>query len=557
MLTIKRGSKKLSNTPSKKARSSNKKKVLGLYNDSLELKAILASLSVNKIVIESIDNSKLLSPLKQIEEISGGESEEDLEGLSAEDIFGISNKSREGDEANPFKGEVSEGEEETPVSNEDVLLALLCRVPAKKFNIAINLPSPIMNTIILKNVYDKLKNKERRAKIHAEISQQIHGNVPKDQYAYIATDKDQLFAFGYMGDVPLIQTYDAIRDRLEQKHKFQILNPNEISVLNLISYNYAPKEEEIIVIVDITQNESRIIMTKGGKFIHMAPIIREGSSTPSVLNTLKGKLLYEQDIGNIPDFDLLVLTGKSKQLEAKEFFQKNLGLENVEYVKLNSEKFVASPEDAASLQNFTGALGLVVTALKSDEKNLYKVDLLPAYIQKRQQVFIIAWHGILVLILILFMPMALNWLNNSKRYLKESYEREVESLDRSIEDLNWVGPLVDSLIFELGDLQAEYIKLDSLARGTRRTTVTINKIYRTARDVNGLWFTDVNVKSSSVEITGYSIYRNRIPLFIKRFPRASIESIAPTEIREKVVYQFKVVIENITQDEKEFNPIVE
>lgn len=547
----------MSNTPSKKARSSNRKKVLGLYNDGLELKAILASLSASKIVIESIDSSKLLSPLKQLEEISGGESEEDLEDLSAEDIFGISDESPKSDEANPFEGEVSEGEEEIPVSNEDILLSLLGRVPAKKFNIAINLPSPIMNTIILKNGYDKLKNKERRGKIHAEISQQIHGNVPKDQYAYIATDKDQLFAFGYMGDVPLIQTYDAIRNRLEQKHKFQLLNPNEISVLNLICYNYAPREEEIIVIVDITQNESRIIMTKGGKFIHMAPIIREGSSTPSVLNTLKGKLLYEQDIGNIPDFNLLLLTGKSKQLEAKEFFQKNLGLENVEYVKLNSEKFVASPEDAASLQNFTGALGLVVTALKSDEKNLYKIYLLPAYVQKRQQVFKIAWHGILILILILLMPMTLNWLNNQKRHLKESYEGEGELLEKSIEDFKWVGPLVDSLIFEFGDLQEEYSKLDSLARGTRRATVTIDKIYRAARDVNGLWFTDVNIKSSGIEITGYSIYRNRIPLFIKRFPLASIESIAPTEIREKVVYQFKVVIENITQDEKEFNPIVE
>lgn len=548
----------MSNTPSKKARSSNRKKVLGLYNDGLDLKAILASLSANKIVIESIDSSKLLSPLKQIEEISGGESEEDLEGLSAEDIFGISDKSPESDEANLFEGEASAGEEdETPVSNEDVLLALLRRVPAKKFNMAINLPSPIMNTVILKNGYSRLKSKKRERKIYTEISQQIHGNVPKDQYAYTATDKDKLLAFGYMGDVPLIQTYDAIRNRLEQKHKFQLLNPNEISVLNLVCYNYAPGEDEIIVIIDITQNESRIIMTKGGKFINMAPIIREGSATPSVLNTLKGKLLYEQDIGNIPDFDLLVLTGKSKQLEAKEFFQKNLGLENVEYVKLNPEKFVASPEDAAGFQNFTGALGLVVTALKSDDKNLYKVDLLPAYIQKRQQVFKIAWHGILILILILFVPMALNWLNNSKRYLKESYEREVELLDRSIEDLNWVGPLVDSLVFELGDLQSEYSKLDSLARGTRRAMVTIDKIYRAARGVNGLWFTDVNVKSSAVEITGYSIYRNRIPKFIKRFPRASIESISPTEIREKVVYKFEVVIESIVQDKKEFNPIVD
>ena len=548
----------MSNTPSKKARNSNKEKILGLYNDALELKAILASLSANKIVIESIDNSKLLSPFKQIEEISGGESEDDLESLSAEDIFGISDKSRKGEEANPFEGQVSEGEEETPVSNEDVLLALLRRVPAEKFNIAINLPSPVMNTTILKNGYNKLKNnKAREAKIHAEINQQIHGNVPKDQYAYIATDKDQLLAFGYMGDVPLIQAYDTIRDRLEQKHKFLLLNPNEISILNLVCYNYAPGEDEVIVIIDITQNESRIIITKGGKFIHMAPIIREGSATPSVLNTLKGKLLYEQDIGNIPDFDLLVLTGKSKQLEAKEFFQKNLGLENVEYIKLNSEKFVASPEDAASLQNFTGALGLVVTALKSNEKNLYKVELLPAYVQKRQQIFKIAWHGILILILILFVPMALNWLNNSKRYLKESHEKEVELLDRSIEDLNWVEPLIDSLVFELGDLQAEYSKLDSLARGTRRTTVTIDKIYRAARDVNGIWFTDVNMESSTIEISGYSIYRNRIPRFIKRFPKAIIESITPTKIREKVVYQFKVVIEQITQDEKEFNPIVE
>ena len=123
----------MSHTLFKKARSSNKEKVLGLYNDGRELKAILASLSANQIVIEFIDSSEFLNPLKQLEEISSGKSEEDLEDLSAEDIFGISNENPKSDEASPF-----EGEEEMPITNEDILLAMLSRVPAKKFNIAIN-----------------------------------------------------------------------------------------------------------------------------------------------------------------------------------------------------------------------------------------------------------------------------------------------------------------------------------------------------------------------------------------------------------------------------------
>ena len=86
----------------------------------MELKAILASYAGDKIAIESIDTSKLLTPLKQLEEISGGKTEEaELEGLSAEDVFGISKETPEGDEANPFEGEkIGEGEEsEAPVSN--------------------------------------------------------------------------------------------------------------------------------------------------------------------------------------------------------------------------------------------------------------------------------------------------------------------------------------------------------------------------------------------------------------------------------------------------------
>jgi len=412
-----------------------------------------------------------------------------------------------------------------------------------------------MNTVLLKNGYSKLKSKERERKINAELSEKLHGNVPKDQYDYVESEKDKLLAFGYMGDVPLIQLYDSIHDRLEKKHKFQLVCPNEIAVLNLVFYNYAPKEDEVIVIVDITQKESRILVTKGGKFIHMASIIREGASSRTVLNTIKGKLLYEQDIGKIQDFGLMVLTGKAKQLDAVEFFQDNLGIENVEYVKLNSEKFIVSPEDAASVQNFTGALGLAISALKSDDKSLYHLSLLPDYVQKRQQVFKIAWHGILILILIFFLPMALNWLNTHKRLQKENYEREIEFLQKSIDELGWVGPLVDSLSFELGGLQREVGKLDSLARGTRRATVIINKIYEAARDINGLWFTDLNVQSSGIELTGYSVFRNRVPRFIQRFPQARIESIAPTEIREKTVYQFKIVIEKIVEDDKEFDPV--
>jgi len=548
----------LSNTRSKKTQSTSKRKILGLFNEGMELKAILASYAGDKIAIESIDTSKLLTPLKQLEEISGGKTEEaELEGLSAEDVFGISKETPEGDEANPFEGEkIGEGEEsEAPVSNEDILLSLLRRIPAEKFNLSINLPAPIMNTVLLKNGYSKLKSKERERKINAELSEKLHGNVPKDQYDYVESEKDKLLAFGYMGDVPLIQLYDSIHDRLEKKHKFQLVCPNEIAVLNLVFYNYAPKEDEVIVIVDITQKESRILVTKGGKFIHMASIIREGASSRTVLNTIKGKLLYEQDIGKIQDFGLMVLTGKAKQLDAVEFFQDNLGIENVEYVKLNSEKFIVSPEDAASVQNFTGALGLAISALKSDDKSLYHLSLLPDYVQKRQQVFKIAWHGILILILIFFLPMALNWLNTHKRLQKENYEREIEFLQKSIDELGWVGPLVDSLSFELGGLQREVGKLDSLARGTRRATVIINKIYEAARDINGLWFTDLNVQSSGIELTGYSVFRNRVPRFIQRFPQARIESIAPTEIREKTVYQFKIVIEKIVEDDKEFDPV--
>jgi hypothetical protein len=64
-----------------------------------------------------------------------------------------------------------------------------------------------------------------------------------------------------------------------------------------------------------------------------------------------------------------------------------------------------------------------------------------------------------------------------------------------------------------------------------------------------MWIRDIITKpDSTIELTGYTLYRPRIPRIANMFEKATLQSVELEEIRGKTIYKFVLTIQKLDSD---------
>ena len=545
------------------------KNILSIYQDGVELKTLLASKAKGKIVIKAIDAATLITPFQQEldEESELNEAGEPLE--SSEDIFGIDASGppavddipdetpAEEDQASGSMVEQTVEEQfDEDETNEDILHTLLTHVPEKKYSHAINLPRNLAHTLHLRNDYSQMKPKDRDKQIFNEIVERLNDEViPRDHFGSIITPTGDAYAFVYKHDIPIIHAFDSISKHLKPKPRFVAVSPDETALVSLLRYNYEFGEDEVIALINIEDLQSTFTIMRGNEILHFSQSIREKMKSPSLLNAITGRLLYDQDLGHYPDPTRIILTGEARKIDAKDHFKQSNPDVFVQYFTLNPEKFDLKAEDTdTNLTDYAVALGMAVQVLLPTDPANVPINLLPDYVKQRQRAFKLAWHGMILLLLIFLAPIGFNFLYQEKIAEQREAQSKIIDLDNSIRDLDWVTFMVDSLSFEHASVQEQLLELAKLSEGTLRWSVTFGQILSALEEVNGVWFADLKSQGEGIELAGLSLYRNRIPRLIEFFDEAEISTVTPADIRGKTVYRFTLTINSITADSAAFSP---
>ena len=543
------------------------KQIFSIYLDiKRELKTVFASMSGGVIKVESFDHAMMVTALKQEVETFEDLAEGEPQIEDAAEVFGVADENIEVSDETLFSDtgtdsdevEVVEDEdsEDGELTNEDVLLSLIQRVDAQKFNYAINIPATLLSVFHLRENYEELKPKVREAEIRATVRERLDKDIPNDHIAHIPAVGEGAISFSYEGNIPLLSAIDGITPHLEVRPKFSISVPDEISILNLIRLNEQPGEEDYIAVIDMEETTTRLIITKGGEIVHIPPPIQAGTETPEVMSTIYSKILYEQDIGNMPDFNKIILTGESRDVNAQEFLSEKFADVTIEYLTIRTDKIELPDELVEDLPEYAVPLGMAIQALIPKDKHILKLNMLPDYVATRQQALKLDWHGIIALALIFTVPFVINWQDKKQAALKIENTQRFIYLTTSIADLEWAEPLMDSIAYHMEIAITNMALIDSLAKGTMRFSVTLNEINRAIKDVNNIWLTKLSSRGNTIEISGFSLYRNRIHRLAAEFIGANIQSVTPARIRDKPVYRFQMVLNKVVADDSLFNPIV-
>lgn len=445
----------------------------------------------------------------------------------------------------------------TPANNEMLLYNILSSIDSKKIDIGLNIPAGVAIYQILKDTdFSEVKKKDLKIIIDDRL-ESLHG-VPKgeDFFSYGIRSDGALLLSSIDEEPQLLQLVNQTLPLYRGKLSIQEILPDETLLLGLIRANYELDEISITCLIQFSEKNCRVLFLKGTNLWLVSPIIPEGTRSRKILNTVFSKILFQLDTGEVPNLDRLVICNNSVGEEATSFFQERFPDVEVSDFKF-SEDFIDTNEYTEdSLSPFTTAVGMAWATSKFEKKNLPDISFIPKYVQDRQKIFKLEWHGFILLFMIMISFPVIDSLRQTADAEIEDLEDQISLIDTQINSFVSTVNNYNRVSNELSKIQEKLELMNTLSENSITWITNLNLINSGIDEIGSVWLTSINVgeEENTLEIQGIARKRSSIPLIAELFADATLLSVSSSEIRGEEVYDFRYAIERIVPDISVYTP---
>lgn len=548
------------------------KEFVGLVLEGEAIKTAHIKLEGDKLRLLKLDKYSLVEPIKTKAPAHEGDVFDEADTYEEEDadsIFGFDEED-EGEEEDELaeldldnleeeEGEESPDElmaldmvdeaESSAQSNEILLYNILSGIDPNRINVAVNIPAG--NTIfqIIRDTdFNEVKKKDLIEDVESKL-QSIYGQTKSsDNYSYEVRDDGSLLLASVEEEGALLQLLNRVDELYTGKMTIKEVLPDEIALVGMVRANYDLQPNEITGIIQFSPNKCRVVFMSGNEIWQVSPIINEGTNSKSFLNTLFSKILFQLDTGEVPNLDRIILANNTIGDEAIEFLQNNFSDVIVSNFQFNERKFDFEDIDPALSNSFTTSIGLAWAASEFEKEKYPALSLLPDYVQERQKIFKLQWHGVLLLIFIFLAPITFNYFYQQNAQQIENLTSNLEQLNSQIEQIEPTVQATNELSNDLSLLREKLVLLDTLSRGSREWSAKLDILNDGMRPIQNTWVTSMTQAQNGTFVEGYSLYRNRIPRVVNIFARATLLNVTIEEIREQEVFRFSILVNEFAEN---------
>jgi hypothetical protein len=210
-----------------------------------------------------------------------------------------------------------------------------------------------------------------------------------------------------------------------------------------------------------------------------------------------------------------------------------------------------------ALSEYAIPIGTAWRSLQAAHTGFYDLNLIPNSILEEQKAFKLAWHGWLLagltMFSIVFFYTSIISRNQEIRAAQELLRRR----QTEFRDLEVLRQQRDTLVRGIARFSTAASVYDSIAPGGDRWSRILHYISNSVDDLNSLWVYQITQDANnqrSLVVSGRSIYRTRIPRLASLFEKATLKAVRTTTIREKIVYEFDLQVDQIDKSDFRFPP---
>lgn len=506
------------------------KTVLGIFVDGLDVKLAHLSVKGKRVTVQELRSATLVSKLEERKSVEVGA------GIESADAFTLPVTTAE---------PAVEGQSE---DNNAVLLGLLAQYPTSRYALTYSIAEPAIYYHVLESDMG-LKGKKLKEHVLDELRNIRSFQPAHDAVDSIKTEEGNLLCVIREDGLSLINSLESIKGFIGRRlPRIPAIDSADVSLMNMVRLNYDLQPGEVSVVIYVGSEFTRLIFMRGGQFYQFAPILGEGYDSPNLQNTVYSRLLLEQDNLGIQRISKIILAGESRRINFKEFLTQQLPDQDVDYLlapQVDSSPLPADQQEAIS--EYAIAIGAAWKVLQPGNPRLYTVNLLPDIVREGQRVFKLAWHGVLLMVLLFsstfFFTYSIVQKNKSIADLQDLVERKRSQLAENETLQNSINGLQE----QIGRFQNSLALYDTLVPGSERWSKAFTQLSHGVEDLNSIWVTDFSSgPGGPIALNGFTVYRTRIPRLATLFDNSVLKEVNVQAIREQTVYRYRIEVPTTT-----------
>ena len=510
----------------------------GIFQDGLTVKIAQLVSSNEKIKIQQLLDTNLSHHLF----LDDKTDEKDFLGLKdIEDEF--TGEASPSEEISEFEiAEEVEEEEEEEESGKSELQSLLVNFPLDRGKISLNASEEQIS-------YHKFDKSYTKSKIIKYIKKEVlsKDEIKKNNYSFgmiFNKDKSSL-AFVHKGENDLLNAVQELNFQYSRKkYIYSYIDTNEISLMNLVRYNYEYTDQDFVMILYIGKEYKSAIVMRGKDHFKTLPIIVPEAEPERTRQSIFSKILLEQDISNFPITQNILIAGEFVSKKDIEFFAKKFGsmskVSRLELPQIDEIEATEAEITDEKIAQYAIPIALAWKTLDHKNKNFYSTNLLPKDIIERQKHFKVAWHGFVVLAAIFFFA-----LTGTIRNLQ--INRDIIEVNKIIGTLDGELTQTKQLILKInevkekqGHFQKNLELIDKITGNKNQWYYILNVISEAFNKYKISWLNDLKSSANKFQITGYTSNRRNILKFAELFPNGRISRIIKENIEDVEVWKFDI-----------------
>ena len=512
------------------------KTAVAVFVDGLELKFVRLSAKGNKVTLRDFKTVALAHKFEE-KQTAPVETEGTAFGdLSSGDSFSS---------AGAIESPSEEGS-----TNASVLLGLLNEVGSpKKYTISYAISEPAVTYQEFEGNFG-LKGEKLKKKLSQELSMMRASAPALDAIDTIPSASGGLLSLIREDGLHVYELLSEVKPFMGGRVPLiKLMDSADTALMEMVRTQYEPQEEEVSVLVYVGHDFSRLVFMQGEHYLHFAPIISEGYESPNIENTIYSRILLEQDNVALTRIDRILLAGESHKVNLLDTLAPQFSSALVEYIKaptLDLGEFEESIGEAISEYVIP-----IMTAWRSLQPKLpgfYDINLIPHFILEGQRTLALAWHGILMALLVcLTIPFFI--LSYTERQAEiRRLNGDLAQKQQKLNELDIFRQRRAALSSDISRYSNATSIYDSVAPGSDRWSRILHYLANSVEDLNSLWIYSLrpdDKDAKSILLSGRAIYRTRIPRIASIFEKATLREVRTITVRKKILYEFDIVIERV------------
>ncbi len=515
------------------------KTAVALFVDGLELKYVQLALSGGTVQLMDFKSVALVQKFEEKALAAGAPAEEGGFGDLAGDTFAA---------PPPTEGGGEEGN-----TNASILLSVLGDIPSSKYELSFALSEPAVTYHEFETDFG-LKGLKLKKQLVQELSAMRSAPPPIDGIDTIPTAQGGVLSVVREDGLKLYDLLLEVRPFMGNRiPNLRLIDSADIALMNFVRASYQMQDEEITVIAYVGNEFTRLIFMQGSNYLHFAPVISEGYNSPNIENTLYSRILLEQDNIALSRIDRILLAGDGHKVNLREALAPQFASAAVEYItsaEVDLTGFEGSIGEA--LSEYAIPIATAWRSLQPTHPGFYDLNLIPNSILEEQKAFKLAWHGWLLAGLTMFSIVFFYTSIISRNQEIRSAQELLRRRQTEFRDLEVLRQQRDTLIRGIARFSTAASVYDSIAPGGDRWSRILHYISNSVDDLNSLWVYQITQEANNprtLVVSGRSIYRTRIPRLASLFEKATLKAVRTTTIREKIVYEFDLQVDQIDKSD--------